>query len=121
MTDLVEYEVITSNAPYFYYVVKDGKVSLKARQGNLGIGRKVAGNIVGVLLINIDSGLRGEQPPPYAMYLSALELVVPDDSGNGDPEPEPEPGDVEVDPNDIMIHEVGGIEVERFYRQVNDP
>jgi len=97
---MTEYRVVVSNAPYFYYVTKDGKISLKARQGNLAVGRKVSGTVAGALLINIHSGLSGEQPPPYAMYLTALELV---DESIPDPEPEPEP---EPTP-DTITYEVG--------------
>jgi len=99
---MTEYIAINDNAPYFRWANNQ----IKARQGNLAKGTKVSGMVSGKFLI-IPSGLTGEAPLPYAMYLIDLEAAPEEEEPPSEPE-------IEVDPNDVMIHQVGGIETERF-------
>jgi len=106
---MVEYVVKNANAPYFYFVRQDGKIMLKARQGNLAVGAKVSGNVAGALLVDI-FGLKGEAKPPYCMYLKDLE-PAPVDPGNGGTEPEPEPGGP-ILTHTIQVYSDGSIKID---------
>lgn len=70
---MIDYLVKNSGAPYFRWAGG----AIKARQGNLAAGHKVFGSISGQFgqFLVIPSGLSGEAPLPYAMYLKDLEPV----------------------------------------------
>lgn len=90
-----DYTVTNSGTPFYRW----RQSTLKAREGNLGAGFPVSGNINGELLIISHTMPGAEEPPPYAMYLAGLTPV------DGGTTPPPTNGDEVVYPaGELQLH-----------------